>query len=287
MLRLVQQMVIIIVLILTLAALPEIITVNNVEKSLDWQWGKLPDLYVHFITELANGSLGTYQVGSEIREISDDIVDNIITSFIIMAAGIWMGVILSLIFGVFLSRFFFTRFFRLLINIFAIVPDFLIIIFSLIVVVKVYKLTGMRIISFRPDAGALNMWFPVILVSISPTLYLFKLISIKYSAIASEDYIRTAVAKGLGIEYINFQHVFKNVEPFILAELTKIISLAAGNLFIIEYLLNVSGITKFIFQSNGVQPIAIGLFSMLAISLVVYVSIRMLFYLFKRGFIYE
>lgn len=172
-------------------------------------------------------------------------------------------------------------------NILAAIPDFIIIVMSMILAVKIYKMTGIRVISLRPDGGALNTWFPTALAAIAPTLYLFKLVSVKYYQTSGEDYIKTAVAKGMGLNYINFQHVFKNLEPFIKSELVKVISLAIGNLFIIEYIMNVSGITKFIFQSSGVQPIAIGLFAMLLISLIVYISNRLIFYLFKRGFIYE
>jgi peptide/nickel transport system permease protein len=175
----------------------------------------------------------------------------------------------------------------MILNILAAIPDFIIIVMSMILAVKVYKVTGIRVISLRPDGGALNTWFPTMLVAIAPTLYLFKLVSVKYYQTSSEDYIKTAVAKGMGFSYINFQHIYKNLEPFIKAELVKVISLAIGNLFIIEYIMNVSGITKFVFQSHEVQPIAIGLFAMLLISFIVYVSIRLLFYLFKRGFIYE
>jgi peptide/nickel transport system permease protein len=286
-LRLIQKMVVILVLILFLSALPEIISVNNVEKSLEWNWTKLPEIYGNFFAEISKGSLGTYQLGSQTRAISGDIGDNFVTSLILMVSGVVVGVIISIVFGIFVSRFRLTRWFRLIMNLIAAIPDFILIVISLFIAIKIYQISGFRMISLRPDAGLLNMWFPIILIALSPTLYLFKLVSLKYYQTSGEDYIRTAVSKGLSSNYINFQHVFKNIEPFIFAELTKIISLAVGNLFIIEYLLNVPGITKFIFQSNQIQPIAIGLFSMLLISLIVYFTVRLLFYLFKRGFLYE
>ncbi|NMD71437.1 ABC transporter permease subunit [Bacillus sp. DNRA2] len=287
MVRIIQQVVLIFVLILFLAAIPTIVGLNPAEKQLSWDWSMLPTIYGDFITEIMNGSLGTYQLGSQQRQIADDIGGNFITSLQIMLVAVNLGIILSLLFGVFVSRYKLTRFFNLILNILSAIPDFIIIVLSLLLAVKIYKLTGIRIISFRADAGVLNIWFPMVLVAIAPTLYLFKLIAVKYYQISGEDYIRTAIAKGLRLNYINFQHVYKNIEPFILAELTKIVSLAIGNMFIVEYLLNVPGITKFIFQSKEIQPIAIGLFSMLIISLLVYFSVRTILYLFKRGFIHE
>lgn len=285
--RIIQQVFFVFILILLLAALPSIIEINPAEKDVNWNWNLLPTVYYDFIEQVSNGSLGTYQLGSQERQIADDIGGNFKTSLLIMIVGVNLGVVLSLVFGVFLSRFRLTRFFNLILNGLAAIPDFIIIILALIVAVKIYKLTGFRVISLRSDSGALNIWFPMVLVAITPTLYLFKLIAVKYYQISGEDYIRTAIAKGLRLNYINFQHVYKNIEPFILAELTKVVSLAIGNLFIIEYLMNVSGITKFIFLSKELQPIAIGLFAMLMISLIVYVSVRIGLYLFKRGFIYE
>ncbi len=287
MVRIIQQIIIIILLILTLASLPMMIEVNPVEKKLEWNFEKLPEIYQGFLSELSEGNLGTYQLGMQRRDIASDIGDNFLTSLKLMLLGVNIAVVLSLIFGIFISRFRLTKVFNFLLNVLSAIPDFIIIIISLILAVKFYKYTGIRIMSLRPDAGALNTWFPTILVSIAPTLYLFKLISVKYYQTSGEDYIRTAVAKGMRLNYINFQHIFKNIEPFIKAELVKVVSLAIGNLFIIEYILNVSGITKFIFQSNEIQPIAIGLFSMLIISAIVYLWVRLGFYLFKRGFIYE
>ncbi|WP_442594457.1 ABC transporter permease subunit [Neobacillus sp. D3-1R] len=287
MVRVLQQTVFIIVLILFLAGLPSLISINSFEQSLSFNFERLPDVYKNFFQEISNGSLGTYYLGVQQREIAEDIGNNFKTSLLIMLVGVNAAVLLSLIFGIFISRFRLTRIVNIILNVLAAIPDFIIIIFSLILAIKIYKMTGVRIISLRPDAGALNIWFPMLLVGIAPTLYLFKLVAVKYYQTSGEDYIRTAVAKGMRINYINFQHVYKNIEPFIKAELTKVVSLAIGNMFIVEYLLNVSGITKFIFLSRQIQPISIGLFSMLLISLLTYLSVRIVLYVFKRGFLYE
>ncbi|EKN65416.1 ABC transporter permease [Neobacillus bataviensis LMG 21833] len=285
--RILQQTIIIFLLIVFISAIPVIMVVNPVEQKLYWDFSNLGHLYVDFIKELGNGGLGTYTLGDQERSISDDIGSYFITSLELLFFGVLIAVFVSLLFGIFLSRFKLTRLINILLNILSTIPDFILIIFSLVLAIMVYQITGFRIISFRQDAGVLNIWFPMLLVGISPTLYMFKLVTVKYYQLSGEDYIRTAVSKGLRVNYINFQHIYKNIEPFMIAELTKIVSLAIGNLFIIEYLLNVSGITKFIFQSYQFQPVTIGLFSMLLISLIVYISIRLILYIFKRGFIYE
>ncbi|WP_282155638.1 ABC transporter permease subunit [Cytobacillus gottheilii] len=285
--RVVQQIIIILLLIIFLASLPMMIMVDPDSQSIKLDVQQLPEVYGQFFTNLMEGSLGTYQLGYQERSIAQDISDNFFTSLSIMLIGVNAAIVTSIVFGIFISRFKVTRVFGVILNILATIPDFIIILLSMILAVNFYKMTGIRIISMRPEAGALNLWFPIILAGFAPTVYLFKLIAVKYYQTGGEDYIRTAVAKGMKLNYINFQHVFKNIEPFIAAELIKVISLGIGNLFIIEYILNVPGITKFIFQSAEIQPIAVGLICMLIISLLVFLSVKLVFFLFKRGFIYE
>lgn len=285
--RIFQQAFFIILLLLFLSAIPSVIEINPINNSVVWNLDRLPSIFSQFFKEIANGSLGTYTVGLNERQISDDIVNNFTNSLLILFVGVHLAIILSIIFGIFINRYRFTRIFNITFNIFSMIPDFIMIIFSMILAVQIYKATGIRIISLRPDAGMLNIWFPMILVAIAPTLYLFKLVTVKYFQISGEDYIRTAVAKGMPINYINLHHIYKNVEPFIKAELTKTISLAVGNMFIIEYLLNVPGITVFIFTSFEFQPITIGLFSIMLIALVVYIFVRLVLFIFKRGIIHE
>jgi peptide/nickel transport system permease protein len=285
--RLFQQAFFIIVLLLFLSVIPSIIEVNPTNNSVEWNVERIPSIYSQFIKEIAHGSLGTYTTGLNERQISDDIVNNFTNSLLILIVGVHLAIFLSIIFGLFIQRFRFTRVFTMIFNLFSMIPDFILVIFSMILAVQIYKVTGIRLISLRPDAGMLNIWFPMILVAIAPTLYLFKLITVKYFQISGEDYIRTAVAKGMPIHYINLHHIYKNIEPFLLAELTKTISLAVGNMFIIEYLLNVPGITVFIFTSFEFQPITIGLFSILLIAFVVYVLVRLTLFIFKRGMIHE
>ncbi|MCM3569989.1 ABC transporter permease subunit [Neobacillus mesonae] len=285
--KILQQVLFIFLLIIFLAAIPSIIEIDPAEKNISWNWSGLGKGIGDFMNEILNGSLGTYQIGNQIRYISDDIFGYFLTSFSILLAGVLSVIVIGLMLGIFLSQLRITRFIHMLLNVLSAIPDFILIIFSLVLAIKIYEVTGVRIIAFSPESGVLNIWFPMVLTAIAPTLYLFKLIAVQYYQTSAEDYIRTAVSKGMGTNYINFQHVYKNIEPFIIAELTKVVSLAIGNLFIIEYLLNVPGITKFIFQSNQFQPVAIGLFSMLLISFIIYMSIRFVLYIFKRGFIYE
>ncbi|HEX7065573.1 MAG TPA: ABC transporter permease subunit [Bacillales bacterium] len=143
--------------------------------------------------------------------------------------------------------------------------------------------------TLAPDKPSTALWFPILILSFAPTLYLLKLIYGKYYQISGEDYIRTALAKGMGKFYINFQHVFKNIRSFLVADLKKTISLTVGNLFIVEYLLNVQGLTYYVFfdRANYEFQVAMScLFIVLIEALIVYALIRLFLYLFEKVFVY-
>ncbi|MEH7526314.1 ABC transporter permease, partial [Bacillus sp. JJ1503] len=116
MLRSLQQIVIIFLLILSLAAIPMIVEVNPLENRLEWHFEKLPRIYGDFISEISNGSLGTYQLGTQQREIAEDIRNNFFTSLKIMLIGVNVSIIISLIFGIFVSRFRLTKLFNFILN---------------------------------------------------------------------------------------------------------------------------------------------------------------------------
>lgn len=284
--RVIQQIAVIFFLILFLAALPMTLKIDSANGTVQWDIEAISGIYSDFLKDAAKGSLGTYQLGYQERPIAADIGDNFFTSLSIVFAAVIAAIVVSITFTIFIGRYRAAKGFHYILNLLSVIPDFILIILALALAVNFYKWTGIRVISLRPDGGALYSWFPMMVVAIAPTIYLFKSVALKYYDVSGEDYIRTAVAKGFGTNYINVHHVFKNIEPFIFAEMPKVVSLTVGNLFIVEYLLNVSGITKFIFQSTNMQPIAVGLFALLIISLLVLVAVKLLFFIFKRGFIH-
>lgn len=214
-------------------------------------------------------------------------VERMARTFVLLLVAMLFGLTFALVLGLFVARFKVFRLFRGLIEIIGIVPDFIIIIFSVVVGVQVYQMTGIRIISFMPDKNTAHFWFPVLVLSIAPALYFLKLIHVRFLQISGEDYVRTAVSKGLDVSTINLQHVYRNMQPFIHAELTKGLSLTIGNLFIVEYLLNVIGLTHYIFAVKDFPATLLGLCALLLIALLVFLVVKFVLFLFRKGLIYE
>ncbi|TGV28106.1 ABC transporter permease subunit [Mesorhizobium sp. M00.F.Ca.ET.186.01.1.1] len=245
---------------------------------------------VFLIQQIASGSLGTYYLGENERSIAEDIVPFAMNTFKLLFSSVGIAVVASLVFGLFLQRFRMVRQLQKVLNLVATIPDFILIFMSILAAVGFYKLTNIRIITLSPTSDSANDWFPMTLLAIGPTIFLMKVVSLKYVQIGGEDYIKTALAKGMGIWHVLTHHVYKNIKPFLVADLKKTIAITVANLFIVEYLLNVVGLTRFIFSKDGgyqFNAAVMGLLGIILLSILVYVLIRAVLYLFERVAVYK
>ncbi|GED34840.1 ABC transporter permease subunit [Brevibacillus centrosporus] len=245
---------------------------------------------VYLIQQIAGGSLGTYYLGENERSIAEDIVPFAISTFELLFSSVLIAVVASLVFGLFLQRFRIVRHLQKGMNLFATIPDFILILVSILAAIGFYKMTNIRIITLSPTSDSANSWFPMTLLAIGPTIFLMKVISLKYTQIGGEDYIKTALAKGMGVWHVLIHHVYKNIKPFLLADLKKTIAITVANLFIVEYLLNVVGLTRFIFSKSGAYQFnaaVMGLLGIIFLSILVYLLIRVILYLFERAVVYK
>ncbi|CAI8981339.1 ABC transporter permease subunit [Brevibacillus sp. BC25] len=245
---------------------------------------------VYLIQQIAEGSLGTYYSGQTERSIAEDILPFAISSFELLFASVSVAVLASIIFGLLLQRFRFVRQIQKVLNLLATIPDFILIVVSIVGAVGFYKMTNIRIITLSPISDSESTWFPITLLSIGPTIFLMKVVSLKYAQIGGEDYIKTALAKGMGIWHVLIHHVYKNIKPFLIADLKKTIAISVANLFIVEYLLNVVGLTRFIFSKDGgyeFNAAVMGLLGIILLSILVYVLIRLILYVIERAVVYK
>nr|WP_276531591.1 ABC transporter permease subunit [Brevibacillus invocatus] len=266
------------------------IMLTTVKEEVVFAPEKVVSHSVYLIQQIAGGSLGTYYLGDYERSIAADILPFAISTFELLFTSVLIAVLAGLMFGLFLQRFGFVRKFQRLLDLVSTIPDFILIFLSILAAVSFYKLTSIRIITLSPTSDAANSWFPILLLSIGPTIFLLKVISLKYVQIGGEDYIKTALAKGMSIWHVLIHHVYKNIKPYLLADLKKTIAITVANLFIVEYLLNVVGLTRFIFSKSSAYQFnsaVMGLMGIIFLSLLVYLLIRVILYLFERVVVYK
>lgn len=266
------------------------IMLTTVKEEVVFAPEKVVSHSVYLIQQISGGSLGTYYLGDYERSIAGDILPFAISTFELLFTSVLIAVLAGLMFGLFLQRFWVVRKFQRLLDFVSTIPDFILIFLSILAAVSFYKLTNIRIITLSPTSDAANSWFPILLLSIGPTIFMLKVISLKYVQIGGEDYIKTALAKGMSIWHVLIHHVYKNIKPFLLADLKKTIAITVANLFIVEYLLNVVGLTRFIFSKSAAYQFnsaVMGLMGIIFLSLLVYLLIRAVLYLFERVVIYK
>ncbi|RHW43354.1 ABC transporter permease subunit [Neobacillus notoginsengisoli] len=286
MLKRTVKLLIVVLLILVIASFPDALQPRSGNIIVLKPYVFLDNIQA-FFKNLSDGSLGTYKTGSQHRSIAADVGDNVMTSFLLMFTSMLASVTVSLLVGAFFPR---SRISKAVYAIFAFlsaIPQFILIIFLIFGGVSFYKLTGYRVITLSMDKRFADFLFPVFILSIISTSYLLKLTVAKYNQIASEDYVRTGLSKGLSKSYLSLHHIFKNLRPYFVADLKKTLSLTAGSLFIVEYLFNILGVTRFIFADYLFAAVAVGFLSIVLITMFVYYFILLILFLFEKGFVYE
>ncbi|WLR52735.1 ABC transporter permease subunit [Bacillus tianshenii] len=269
----IMQGVVVAMLIIAITVLPFIVTETGAGFTL--KLNKVGELFQSSIQQ------GLFE------KVDAAFFERTVRTFFVLLISLCLGLAFALLLGLFAARFPLFRYMRSLINLLSVVPDFVIILFAIMLAVKIYEWTGIRVVTLTSDKATVDFWFPVLILSIAPAFYFLKLIHLRYIQISGEDYIRTAVAKGLKRSTIHMQYIYRNMQTYLNAELTKGLSLTVGNLFIVEYLLNIIGLTHYIFAVQDFSAMLLGLLALLVDALLVLGVVKLLLALFRKGFIYE
>ncbi|HWO97115.1 MAG TPA: ABC transporter permease subunit [Bacillus sp. (in: firmicutes)] len=266
-----------IIFLLLIASFPLLIAVEN--GAITFMPGQaLETIQTSFLPE----KFMKYELGSEIRSIPHDVVSFGMNTGILLTYSVLLAFIISFLFGYLLNRTSFSKWIRRGAAVLSVVPDFVFVFFAILFAIQLYRATGIRLISLSPTRPTLSIWVPVFTLAITPTIYLIRIIALKYEELLTEDYVRTALAKGLSKRYIDLHHLYRNLKPFLLADLKKVISLTIGSLFVVEFLFNITGLTKFIFVDYQFQKTAVGLLVISLLGLAVYILLRAILYLFEK-----
>ncbi|WP_248562031.1 ABC transporter permease subunit [Niallia sp. NCCP-28] len=203
-----------------------------------------------FFIGLFSGDSFYYAQGDRTRFILSDMGNAFLESFLYLFAAGLVVLILAFILGIWLWRGS-ERFLNKVIGFLGILPDFVLILLMQLLVTFIYQSTGIKTVkvaSFSSDDPAVLL--PLLSLIIIPLLYVIKTLNEETKDVLTQDYILTGVAKGLNRKQIYLYHVTTNVTPFFKADLHKILSIMISNLFIVEYLFNIRGMTSMLFLTQ-------------------------------------
>jgi peptide/nickel transport system permease protein len=284
MLRLVKASMIVpiaLAFILSVSLLPLLLQLDGDGGSLRLHWSQSFAALSDYLGGLGSGDSFRFVSGKNEYSFWERIGASFKVSFFYISAGSLLGMTLGLIIGVYFALStaeWLTRIVELL----GALPDFVMIMLLQVAVVFIASKTGavvFQVASLSTDDPAIAL--PLLSATIIPANYMIRNVAMQMKLTLSEDYIGFAKARGLSRMRIVFHHALPNVLPFFKADLHKLLGILMGNIFVVEYLYNLNGVTMFLFSDafgfGGYQYALVvnGLMTLIVLYAVVYALIRL------------
>jgi peptide/nickel transport system permease protein len=278
------------IFLLILAALP--LGIIRMGAKVDFSVPIILSNIKYFIIGVFSGTSFYYTEGDRTHFILSDLMHYFLSSYLyVIVAGVIL-IILSYILGIWFWRRT-EKWLTSILGLIGMIPDFIVVLLLQLLVVSIYIHTGIKVakvasISISEPA----LLLPILTIVIIPLFYIVRTLNERTHEVLTEDYILTAKAKGLSKKYIYLFHVTANVIPFFKADLHKITGIMISNLFIVEYLYNLRGITTLLFQHQikfGYQYnlVVICFLALFFLYLAVYYTLKLLITITERVLSYD
>ncbi len=256
MLRNVLSLLIIIFLFVLVASGPSFIRMESNEITLR------PDAVIESISQLfeqgAQGTLMEYQAGRTYHKLYETLP----VYFLISLRYILTAALCSLVIGVglgFLTSFRQGGLIAGILEFLHVVPDFVLAIFLQISVIAITQATGVRIARIAYVRGTSPAYLlPITVMTIVASVFIIRSVHGYLQEVKSRDYLLFAVAKGLEKRRLITTHLMVPVLSKLRGELHGLLALLIGNLFILERIFNIPGVTNFLFR-NAFQKLLVSL----------------------------
>jgi peptide/nickel transport system permease protein len=271
--------------IFVLAALPFSITTTEGNLGIDF---KAILFYIKdYISNIGNGDIFLYQLGIDgTYNILEDLPDYFLTSLQYLMLASFITVCIAMLVSAWHSKSK-REWMKDIVGFLGTIPDFILVLFLQLGVVFIYQSTGLKIARIASRSADENAFLlPLITLTLIPTIYLIRTLSERTYDVLAEDYILTAKAKGLKKRFIYIHHVIRNVLPYLKADLHKVLAIMMSNLFVVEYLFNIRGLTALLFGGTMYQYnlVVNTLFSLVILYLIIFWSTRLVIFVLERVF---
>lgn len=237
-----------ILLLMFIAAIP--IVFYNSNDQIVFKPIQVFTLMKNFLLGLFTGKSFYYSFGDKTRSLSTDLICYFISSYAYLAVSGIIVIILTFFLGIWFWKNS-EKWLTGILTLIGMIPDFIFILLLQLLVVSVYKNTGIRVAkvaSASTDDPAILL--PLLTFIIIPLGYILRSTIGKTKEVIAEDFILMAISKGLSRKQIYLCHVTSNVIPFLKADIYKVTAIMISNLFIVEYLFNTRGVTTLLFQTQ-------------------------------------
>jgi peptide/nickel transport system permease protein len=250
------------------------------------------DALAGYVSGLFTGESFLFYLGKNQFQFFEHIGNYLFISLAYVTAASLVGLTIGLLSGI-LFAWTKSEWWKRLLELTGVLPDFVIILLLQFAIVYIAQQTGVvlfKVANVNDSEPAVIL--PLLSMIIIPALYITRNAALHMRLTLTEDYIANAKARGLGKAYIYFFHALPNVIPFVKADLHKLIGIIMSNLFIVEYLYNVKGVTSLLFSSafnvmiDYQFPLVVNcLFTLLALYVIIYFIARLFLAGWERAFI--
>ena len=251
---------------------------ENVIKNIRQKYGLDKPLYIRYLTTLKNAF--SFDFGNSFINEGRDVRDIIKENFPVSATIGIITILISLVVGIFVGNelaLLKKKKMRSVIIIFFIIltsiPTFVLAImlqYVLGVCLKIFPVSGIESIK--------GYILPIMILIISPSIFIARLIERKIIEVKNSDYVISAKARGMSKTTIMYYYILKNSISPVLSYLAPITANLIVGSFVIESIFNIPGLGRYFITSitNRDYPVVMGLtifFSIILIGLTSIINI--------------
>ncbi|MED1866021.1 ABC transporter permease subunit [Fictibacillus nanhaiensis] len=186
------------------------------------------------------------------RDVFPEIFNKFFYSMTIFFVALVVGLMVALVltFSTTMLPKAFQRFIQSFLSFLESFPDLFIVVVLQVLFVYIYKKTGILLYFYNDYDNPIYI-LPILVLSIVPTIQLFKLSLLLMKEEQDRLYVTVARSMGLSKFYILLKHVFRNILTSLLQYSKTIFVFMLSNLFIVEYVYNLNGIMHVLLYMKG------------------------------------
>ncbi|MCA1064877.1 ABC transporter permease subunit [Rossellomorea sp. AcN35-11] len=150
---------------------------------------------------------------------------------------------------------------KFILYVFESIPDVLVILMTQLLVLTLYKKTGILFFEIASVDTERAFLLPVLVLAILPTVQMFRISIFSFESEEKKDYVTLAKSIGLGKWMILTFHILRNAVISVFFQSKKTIWFMLSNLFVLELLFNIAGITRFLMSTLQEEMFTIAVLS--------------------------
>lgn len=130
-----------------------------------------------------------------------------------------------------------------------VLPDFMIAIFLQILSITIYQISHIRVARLAYlDAERSALLLPILTMTITATVFVVRAVEGYVHGVKGQEYILFAQARGLPGVLLIGRHLMVPILYGLRSDLNRLLAMLVGNLFIIERIFRIPGLTGFVFS---------------------------------------